>query len=280
MVPTSTDAAFVVDSSLIAGKAAGDTLYFVMLIDSAQVGTVAPPPGVVQIGSWVVGEADTYNTPAIGLFRSTWNGVIAVYTFTAAAGAVRGGSLTCYAYRGDCTHQQIVTGTNTASSSPRNSPTLIGTAGNQVLAFHGGSAATTTVTWSGGFTEREDYEYYGLNGLGEASSGTSVTATVTPSGDPTQSIWLLLELGPEGETVYPPELFGGYSPPNFGWRGLSQEQFRDIAMPPWGLVGNQRLRKRAIRYEDINERRTLLLLLCQLQLLIILTVLQFNLAFR
>ena len=82
------------------------------------------------------------------------------------------------------------------------------------------------------------------------SAGTQSASWITGS----SADYALVIGGYKALAAPPPELLGGYSPPNFGWRGLSQEQFRDIAIPQWsGLVDNQRMRKRAIRYEDINE---------------------------
>lgn len=179
-----------------AGLANGDTIFFAIVMDNAQTGTFSPPGGVTQVGSWVTGISDGFGTPATGMFRVTYDGVAANYSFSFIAGASRGGSMLGYGYSGDCTHQQTVTGTNGSSAAARNSPVLTGTSGNTVLAFHGGSAAAVTLTWSGGFTELADEEWYGLNGAGDSPSGASVQATVTPSGGSTQSMWILEEIGP------------------------------------------------------------------------------------
>ena len=199
-----------VDADTPTGITAGDTIFFVLLINDAMKATVAYPGSVTQVGSWVTGVTDFVGTvPATGLFRATWDGVATDYAFTFDDVGDRGGGIATYGYTGDCTHRQTVTGTDPEGSASRNSPTLNGTSGNLVFAAMGGSANTTTNTWSGGFTERDDQENYGVNTGADAPSGASVTATLDPGAASTQSMWILEEIGPEG----------GFAPGSAAWVG-------------------------------------------------------------
>lgn len=185
------------------GLNSGDTIFFALIMDSAQIGTVSPLGGITQVGSWVIGEPDSYNTPALGIFKITYDGIVATYNFNLTGGGTRGVNVSAHGIRGTATVQGQVTGTNTASASARSSPVLNGTTGNLVMAFAGGSAVNETfATWTGGFLERFEFEYYGINAFALADSGSSVQATVTPSGS-TQTYWQLLEIGPNSAPAAP-----------------------------------------------------------------------------
>ena len=186
------------------GVTNGDTIFFVLVVRDSLKASVGYPGAVTQVGSWVTGVTDFLaEIPATGLFRATWDGSTSSYTFTFSNSGSYGGIVTSYGYTGDCTHRQTVTGTDPQNGSSRDSPTLVGTSGNLVFAAMGGSANTTTNTWSGGFTERDDQENYGVNTGADAPSGASVTATLDPGAASTQSMWILVEIGPEAGETFP-----------------------------------------------------------------------------
>lgn len=184
----------------------GDTLFFIVMIDNAQTGTVKPPAGVFQVGEWVTGVADSYNTPALGVFRTRWDGSATSYAFTLAAGATRGGSIQTVCYRGNCAVKRYAAGTSASSTSDRSSPTLTGVAtGNKVIAFHGGSAVNSRLMWSPPFRCRHDNEYFGLTGVADTADTGDITAWgKVYGGVATQSMWLLLEVN----TVTDPTVVG------------------------------------------------------------------------
>ena len=177
--------------------AAGDTILFLIHTPSSSKGTIVLPAGVTQVGSWVVGEADDFEAPAIGVFKATWDGIASTYTFTGTISGGRGGSISAVGYKGTTSVAQIVTGTATPSSANRSSPAITATVGNRVVVFYGGDSSFTTTDWAPPFKCRLDYEYYGMVGVvDDAATGSSQQATGDPTGsDTVQSMWIVLELG-------------------------------------------------------------------------------------
>lgn len=196
------DNGFPVDSSFLE---IGDTILFgVHILDSVKNSVASTGGRATRVTPWVTGEADTYGVPAFSVWKAVWDGGSSSYAFTWTDTGGRGECLTAIAISGSLDVVQSVTGTDTAATTVRDSPSIDATPGSTVVAFHGGSAVDDKpVSWRAPFYPIEDEEFYGLNGIGIAEGDAGLFATVRPGGtDATQSMWVLVELG-EGEA--PPE---------------------------------------------------------------------------
>lgn len=189
--------------------ASGDTIFHALLVPNAEKANFIPPSLYTQVGSWIVGEIDGFGVPAFGLFKRTYAiSPPTSETWMYDQDATRGGHIFSFCYSGDCTVQQLFSSTVTSQSGSRSGPAVTAASGNLILALHGGSAVSNPgVAWAGGFTERFDREYYGINSGAElAGDNTAKTPSVSPT-DPSQSMWIVLDLGANS----PPSPGGGTS---------------------------------------------------------------------
>jgi len=180
-----------------AGMSVNDTIFYAAVVPNLEKANYIAPGGAVAVTDWVVGvfSEPTYLVPAFRIWRLIHTGP-GSYTFTYDQDSVRGAHIQAHGYSGDTTVQQTATDTDGNATGARDGPTLTAPSGNTMIGFHGGSAvAGSGVAWAGGFTERAENEYYGLQSIADqAGSGAAMTPSLTPDFS-SQSMWILADIG-------------------------------------------------------------------------------------
>lgn len=175
----------------------GDSLFFgIHVLDSVKASVACTGGRATRVTDWVTGEADSFGVPAYSVWKGNYDGTD-LYNFTWNDTGGRGSSITCLVLSGDQPVVQFVTGTNTASTASRTSPTINATSGNKVLVFHGGSAVDDLpFSWRAPAYPISDEEFYGMNSIGLVEGASGISVKGRPGGSTAcQSMWILLEVG-------------------------------------------------------------------------------------